>query len=142
MHLELHPKIRQPPRGKTWHLVEAYFSLCGPLPPSPSYTMSCGVPLCVGGKKRDLSRKCDASTCSYTLFLFLLVSVACDCVCSGGVGPPLVGACCVLFVVVIPPTLHEAFVYTHPTPLKIETLFGNTAADVHVTRQRACDSLT
>lgn len=88
MHMELHPKSRQLPKGNTWHLVEAYFSLCVPLLPSPSYMVSRGVPLCVG-RKWDLSRKCDSSTCSCTLFFFLLVSVACDCVCSGGEGPPL-----------------------------------------------------
>lgn len=50
-------------------------------------------------------------------------------------GRLFVGACCARFVVVIPPTLHKAFVYIPPAPLKIEILFGNTAADVHVTHQ-------
>lgn len=131
--MELHPKPRQPPKGNTWHLVEAYFSLCGPLLPFPSYMMSWGVPLCVG-RKQDLSRKCDASTCSCTLFLFSLVSVACDCRCSGGGGPPLCRS--VLRTVCCCDTPHSPqglCVHSSRPPKNRESLWQHR-------RRRACDT--
>lgn len=81
--------------------------------------------------KRGLSRKSDALTFFPVLSSSSFLSCwCCVTVCSKG-GRLFVGACGVLFVVMV--SFHEASVYI--PPLKIEPLFGNAAADSHVTCQ-------
>lgn len=78
--------------------------------------------------KQDLSRKSDAFTFSCTLFLFSLVLVMCDCMFQRGLSlcrSVLRTVCC---YDPLPRGLCG-----HSSPLKIEPLFANTAADSHVT---------
>lgn len=101
-----------------------------PAPPlSLSLYMFSGGPTLYS--KQDLSRKSDVLTFSCTLFLFSLVLMLCDCMFQRGLSlckSVLRTVCCYgLF--------HEASVYI--PPLKIEAVFGNTAADSHVTCRSA-----
>lgn len=104
----------------SWQLMKLYisylflFSLC-----------FLGVPLCIRSK---ISAENLMPWHFPVLSSSFLLSCCCVAVCSKG-GCLFVGACCVLFVVMV--SFNEASVYI--PPLKIEPLFGNTTADSHVT---------